>query len=99
MSQLTHTFMPAAARGAFPLTRVVIVTAALAGLAGLMSLTGLLAAMPPANTDNARPAPREMTMPSAQPTGMTHAGTTVPDASAVFAEREEEAVEEPAPTF
>ena len=98
MSDLDRVFVPAAARGAFSLTRAVIVAAVLPGLAGLVSLIGLMAATPQAKTDDAREAGREMAMPSAQATGVTRAGTSVPDASAVFAGRDE-VVEEPAPTF
>ena len=98
MSRPAHAFVPAAARRAFPLTRVVIVGAMLAALAGWFLLSGPLAAMPQANTNDARQAGREMAMRSAQATAMTRADTSVPDASAAFAGRAER-VEEPAPTF
>ena len=97
LSVLTHAFAPAAARRAFPLASAVIVIAALAGLAGVLSLNGLLGSLPQASSADARPAPRAMAMPFAQATGVTRAGTTVPDASAVFAG--DTVVEEPAPTF
>jgi hypothetical protein len=97
MSDLARVILLAAARRAFPL-HAVIVAAVLAGLTGLFSLTGLMAATLQAKTDDAREAGRAMAMPSAQATGVTRAGTSVPDASAVFAGRDE-VVEEPAPTF
>ena len=98
LSVLTHAFAPAAARRAFPLASAVIVIAALAGLAGVLSLNGLLDSLPQASSADALLAPLVMAMPSAQASGMTGAGTTVPDASTVFAGRET-VVEEPAPTF
>ncbi len=98
LSVLTHAFAPAAARRAFPLASAVIGLALLAGLAGVLSLNGLLGSLPQASSADARLAPLVMAMPSAQASGMTRAGTTVPDASTVFAGREE-VIEEPAPTF
>ncbi len=98
LSVLTHTVVPAAARHAFPLARAVIGLALLAGLAGVVSLNGLLDSLPQASSADARLAPRAMAMPSAQATGVLRAGTTVPDASTVFAGRET-VIEQPAPTF
>ena len=98
MSRPAHAFVPAAARRTFPLTRVVIVGAMLAALAGWLLLSGPLAAMPHANTNDARQAGREMAMRSAPGTAVIRADTRVPDASAAFAGRAER-VEEPAPTF
>ena len=101
MSRPAHAFVPAAARRAFPLTRVVIVGAMLAPLAGWLSLSGPLAAMPHANTNDARQAGRELALRSAQATTVISADTSVPDASAAFAGRaaRAERVEEPALTF
>ena len=101
MSRPAHAFVPAAARRAFPLTRVVIVGAMLAALAGWLSLSGPLAAMPHANTNDAHQAGREVAMRSAQVTAVIRADTSVPDANAAFAGRAErvERVEEPASTF
>ena len=98
LSVLTHTLVPAAARRAFPLASAVIVIAALAGLAGVLSLNGLLDSLPRASSADARLAPLAMAMPSAQASGISLSGTTVPDASTVFAGRET-VVEELAPTF
>ena len=97
LSVLTHAFAPAAARRAFPLASAVIGLALLAGLAGVLSLNGLLGSLPQASSADARLAPLVMAMPSAQASGMTRAGTTVPDASTVFVG--DTVVEEPAPTF
>ena len=98
LSVLTHAFAPAAARHAFPLASAVIVIAALAGIASLLSLNGLLDSLPQASSADARPAPVVVALPFAQATGVMRAGTTVPDASTVFAGREA-VIEEPAPTF
>ena len=97
MSDLSHGLIPAA-RSVSPLVCVVIVTAVLGGLAGLLSATGSSAPTPQASTAGARDAAHELAMPSARATGVTRAGTSIPDASAVFAGRAE-VVEEPAPTF
>ena len=97
LSVLTHAFAPAAARRAFPLASAVIGLALLAGIAGVLSLNGLLGSMPQASSADARLAPLAWAMPSAQASGMTRAGTTVPDASTVFAG--DTVVEEPASTF
>ena len=98
MSRPTNAFVPAAARRAFPLTRVVIVGAMLAALAGWFLLSGPLAARSHAKTNDARQAGRAMALRSAQATAVIRADTRVPDASAAFAGRAER-VEEPAPTF
>ena len=98
LSVLTHAFAPAAARRAFPLASAVIGLAVLVGLAGVLSLNGLLEAMPQASSADARPAPVVVALPFAQATGVMRAGTTVPDASTVFAGREA-VIEEPAATF
>ncbi len=101
MSRPAHAFVPVAARRGFPLTRVVIVGAMLAALAGWLSLSGPLAAMPRANTNDARQAGHELALRSAQATAVIRADTSVPDASAAFAGRaaRAERVEEPASTF
>lgn len=98
LSVLTHAFAPAAARHAFPRASAVIGLAVLAGLAGVLSLNGLLDSMTQASSADARPAPRAMALPFAQATGVALSDTTVPAASTVFAGREE-VIEEPAPTF
>jgi len=98
MSRPADAFVPAAARRAFPLTRVVIGGAMLAALAGWFLLSGPLAAMSHAKTNDARQAGRAMALRSAQATAVIRADTSVPDASAAFAGRAER-VEEPAPTF
>lgn len=97
MSDLSHGLIPAA-RSVSPLACVVIVTAVLGGLAGLLSATGSSAPALQASTAGAREVAHKMAMPSARATGVTRAGTSIPDASAVFAGRDE-VVDEPAPTF
>lgn len=104
MSRPAHAFVPAAARRAFPLTRVVIVGAMLAALAGWLLLSGPLAAMSHANTNDAHQAGREVAMRSAQAATVMRADSSVPDASAAFAGRAKgaggaERNEEPASTF
>lgn len=67
-------------------------------LAGVLFLSGLLAALPQAGSAGSAWSPNTEVMPSAQAGGLTLGDPSVPDAGAALAGREL-ADEAPAPTF
>jgi hypothetical protein len=97
MTNLTHAVAPAATRGALLQAHAVIVTAALAGFAALSWLTSPLAAAP-LQSATTQPSPHRMAVHAAPASPLTAIGTTVPEASAVFAGRAA-VLEESAPPF
>ena len=98
MTTLTQTQASAATRGAFPLAGPIAVAAGLVVLAALWFLASALQAMPQAGAVDTRTTLHTSAIPSAQASRVPHGGTTVPDASQVFAGHET-VLEEPAPTF
>ena len=95
---LTQTQTWAAPRGAFSLAGPIAVAAGLVALAALWFLASALQAMPQAGAVDTRTTLHTPAIPSVQASRVPHGGTTVPDASQVFAGRET-VLEEPAPTF
>ena len=98
MTTLTQTQASAATRGAFPLAGPIAVAAGLAMLAALWFLASVLQAMAQAGAVDTRTTLQTLAIPSAQASVAPRGGTTVPDASQVFAGRET-VLEGPAPTF
>jgi hypothetical protein len=78
--------------GYSPLTRTLLIVAALSAAGGLLATT--MSDRTAATTEAPRQAPASSELPAWPATG----STTVPDASAVFRGREVD-IEEPAPTF
>lgn len=98
MTTLAQSPPATARRGAFPLAGPLVVAAGLMVLAALWFLSSVLSAMPQAGAVDVRPSLHELAMPPARASVPPRSGTTVPEASQVFAGRAA-VVEEPAPTF
>lgn len=88
----------AATRRAFLWGAPIALAAGLAVLAAVWLLANVLSALPQAGAVGTHASLRVLAMPGTQPSGTPRAGTTVPEASEVFAGRET-VVDEPAPTF
>lgn len=98
MTSLAHRIAPAAGSRSFPLAEAISVTAGLVGLAALLSLVGLLSTAPQAGAIDTGASPRALAVSSLQALEASRAGTSVPDASLVFALRQAEPESLP-PTF
>lgn len=79
-------------------TALTLVLAALAGMAGLYVLAGVLSSLPTASSADIRPTPSAMALPTAQAYGLVTAGTSVPDAGTALAVRKD-VFAEAAPPF
>lgn len=98
MISLAHRIDPAAGSGRFPLAEAISVVAGLVGLAALLALVGLLSAAPQVGAIDTGSSPRALAVSSWQSLDASRAGTSVPDASVVFAQRPAEPETLP-PTF
>lgn len=88
MNSLAQSRLPGVGSGGFPLAEALSVGAGLAGLAALMFLISLMSAPPQAASLEAGSPPPRLAVSSAQALEAARAGTSVPEASAVFAGRE-----------
>lgn len=98
MTTLTQTQASAPPRHVFPLAGPTAALASMVVLAALCFLASVLSAMPQAGAVDTPTTLHTLAIPFAQASSVPHGGTTVPNASQVFAGRET-GLEEPAPTF
>ena len=98
MTTLANSPPASARRGAFLLAGPLVVAAGLMVLAALWFLSSVLSAMPQAGAVEVRLSLPEPAMPLALASVPPGSGTTVPEASQVFANRAA-VVEAPAPAF